>query len=53
MCLVDSSTTVDIESGELNASEYQCLECRNKFKAFGKRIRCPSCMSVKVKKAEE
>ncbi|MCZ7381568.1 MAG: hypothetical protein O8C64_08400 [Candidatus Methanoperedens sp.] len=50
MCLVDSSTTIDIESGELNAVEYYCIECKNKFKAFGKRIRCPSCMSVNVKK---
>ena len=50
MCLVDSSTTVDIDSGELSASEYYCLECKNRFKALGKRIRCPGCMSTKVKK---
>ncbi|MFZ3060319.1 MAG: hypothetical protein WA102_11375 [Candidatus Methanoperedens sp.] len=50
MCLVDSSTTVDIESGELGAAEYYCNECKNKFKALGKRIRCPACMSANVKK---
>jgi Zn finger protein HypA/HybF involved in hydrogenase expression len=50
MCLVDSSTTIDIESGELGAAEYYCNECKNKFKAFGKRIRCPACMSANVKK---
>ena len=50
MCLVDSSTTIDIESGELGAVEYYCNDCKNKFKALGSRIRCPSCMSKNVKK---
>ncbi len=50
MCLVDSSSTIDIESGDLNATEYSCNDCGNKFRALGSRIRCPSCMSKNVKK---
>ncbi|MFA4934755.1 MAG: hypothetical protein WC568_02855 [Candidatus Methanoperedens sp.] len=50
MCLVDSSTTVDIDSGDFSPAEYYCNECKNKFKGLGKKIRCPSCMSANVKK---
>ncbi len=50
MCLVDSSTSIDIASGELGATEYYCNDCKSKFKAFGKKIRCPGCMSTNVKK---
>ncbi len=50
MCLVDSSTSIDIDTGELSATEYCCNECGNKFRALGSRIRCPACMSKNVKK---
>ncbi len=49
MCLVDSSTTIDIESGEMG-TEYRCMDCDTRFRALGKRITCPSCQSTKVKK---
>lgn len=42
MCLVDSTTNIDIDTGDINASQYKCLDCDTKFKAIGKRIVCPS-----------
>lgn len=49
MCLVEGSS-VDIESGDLEYVEYKCEDCSSKFKAIGKRVRCPTCESSKVKK---
>ncbi len=49
MCLVDSSTSIDIESGELG-TQYRCEDCGTKFRGIGKKIRCPSCESTNVKK---
>ena len=50
MCMMDSSSSVDIDSGELNVVQYVCKDCENKFQALGKKIRCPSCQSTNVKK---
>ncbi len=49
MCLVDSSTSIDIESSEMG-TEYRCMDCDTKFRGLGKRISCPSCQSNNVKK---
>ncbi len=49
MCMVDSSTSIDIESAEMG-TEYRCMDCDTKFRALGKKIRCPSCQSNNVKK---
>ncbi len=50
MCLVDSSTSVDIDPGEISATQYKCIDCNTRFKGIGKKISCPSCESVNVKK---
>ena len=50
MCLVDSSTSIDIDSGEIG-TQYKCLDCGTKFRALGKKICCPSCQSANVKKS--
>ena len=49
MCLVDSSTNIDIESEDIG-SQYICTDCETKFRGLGKRIKCPTCESTKVKK---
>jgi DNA-directed RNA polymerase subunit RPC12/RpoP len=49
VCLVDSSTSVDIDSGEMG-DQYRCADCNNVFRGMGKKIRCPSCDSANVKK---
>ena len=49
MCFVDaSSSNIDIESSDLNYKNYKCLDCESKFKAVGKRIKCPTCESSRV-----
>ncbi len=50
MCLVDSSASMDIEAGEISAVQYKCMDCNSKFRGIGKKISCPSCQSVNVKK---
>lgn len=50
MCMMDSSSSIDIDSGELNVVQYICDDCGNKFQALGKKIRCSSCQSTNVKK---
>jgi len=52
MCLVDSSTSIDIDSAELG-EKYQCINCSTKFRALGKKIRCPSCNSSQVEKNQD
>lgn len=49
MCLVDSSTSVDIDSVEIG-EKYQCINCKTKFRGIGKKVHCPSCDSVDIKK---
>ncbi|MCX9012854.1 MAG: hypothetical protein OIN66_17270 [Candidatus Methanoperedens sp.] len=49
MCLVDSSTSIDIDSADLG-TRYICLDCNTKFRGIGKKVKCPSCESVNVKK---
>ncbi|VVB88193.1 Zinc ribbon domain protein [uncultured archaeon] len=49
MCLVDSSTSIDIDTGELG-TEYRCKDCDTRFKGLGKKITCPSCQSSNVKR---
>ncbi len=50
MCFADSSVNVELEEGNLVMEEYQCMECNFNFRGIGKRVRCPSCDSVNVKK---
>jgi len=50
MCFADSSVSVEIEEGNLIMEEYQCMECSSSFRGIGKKVRCPSCDSAKVKK---
>ncbi|HEX7575643.1 MAG TPA: hypothetical protein VF360_04630 [Candidatus Methanoperedens sp.] len=50
MCFADSSVSVEIEEGNLVMEEYQCTECSSSFRGIGKKVRCPSCDSAKVKK---
>jgi predicted Zn-ribbon and HTH transcriptional regulator len=50
MCFADSSVSVEIEEGNLVMEEYQCMECNFSFRGIVKKVRCPSCDSVKVKK---
>ena len=50
MCFADSSVSVEIEEGNLIMEEYQCMECSFSFRGIGKKVRCPSCDSAKVKK---
>lgn len=50
MCFVDATTSnLEIEQSDLGV-EYKCLDCESKFKALGKRIKCPTCESTRVKK---
>ncbi len=49
MCLIDSSTSIDIDPDKVG-DQYRCIDCNNIFRGIGKRIRCPSCESVNIKK---
>ncbi len=49
MCMADSSTNIDLDTGDLNACQYKCLDCDTKFKAIGKKVNCPSCESTNIK----
>lgn len=49
MCLVDSSTSIDIDSAEIG-NQYKCMDCETKFRGLGKKIKCPSCESTNIKK---
>ena len=49
MCFADSSVSVDIDSEEIVAIEYKCVDCSSKFRALGKKVSCPSCQSKNVK----
>jgi Zn finger protein HypA/HybF involved in hydrogenase expression len=48
MCSVGDVTSVDVAS--LTPSEYECMDCNNKFKGLGRRVKCPTCKSGNVKK---
>ncbi|MCZ7381765.1 MAG: hypothetical protein O8C64_09405 [Candidatus Methanoperedens sp.] len=50
MCFADSSVNVEIEEGELVTEQYKCIDCNSRFRGIGKKIRCPTCESVNVKK---
>lgn len=51
MCFVDAgSSNIEIEQGYLERVHYKCLDCESKFKAIGKRIKCPTCESTRVEK---
>jgi len=50
MCLIDASTSMDIESGEIGTTQYRCMDCDTIFKGIGKKTICPSCQSANVKK---
>ncbi|HWQ19178.1 MAG TPA: hypothetical protein VN455_05315 [Methanotrichaceae archaeon] len=48
MCTVGGGPDLgDVES--LASKDYECLDCKNKFKGMGSRPRCPSCKSRNVK----
>ena len=49
MCLIDSSTSIDIDSGDIG-NQYICTNCETKFRGLGKKIKCPSCESANIKK---
>ena len=49
MCLVDSSTSVDIDCEDIGI-QYKCMDCETKFRGLGKKIKCPTCESTNVKK---
>ena len=48
MCSVGDVVGIDVKT--LSSSEYECLDCNNKFKGIGKRVKCPACKSGNVKK---
>lgn len=50
VCTVGDGFDVDIS--EIEAADYECEECGNKFKAVGKDVKCPSCRTRNVKKLE-
>jgi len=48
MCTVGGGPDIgNIET--LAAGDYECLECKNKFKGMGRRPMCPTCKSRNVK----
>ncbi|HMB46340.1 MAG TPA: hypothetical protein VKL21_11020 [Candidatus Methanoperedens sp.] len=50
MCFAESSVSVEIEEGALVTDQYQCSDCNSNFRGIGKKVRCPTCESVNVKK---
>ncbi len=50
MCFADTSVSVDIDPEDISAVQYICIDCNTRFKALGKKIKCPSCESTNVKK---
>ena len=50
MCSVGDAFGVDV-ADELNAKEYICKDCENKFKGIGKNVICPACRSSNVELA--
>ncbi|HIH44146.1 MAG TPA: hypothetical protein HA257_03415 [Candidatus Methanoperedenaceae archaeon] len=50
MCFVDTSPSVDIEASDLDAVGYVCADCGEKFRALGRRVKCPSCQGTNVKR---
>ena len=37
MCLIDSSTSIDIDSGDIG-DQYICTNCETKFRGLGKKV---------------
>jgi Zn finger protein HypA/HybF involved in hydrogenase expression len=50
MCFVDAGSSIDIEQSDLEPIHYKCMDCESMFKAIGKRVKCPTCESTRVKK---
>ncbi len=48
MCSVGDVVGIDVQT--LSTSEYECLDCNNKFKGIGKKVKCPTCKSSNVHK---
>lgn len=52
MCTVGGGPGLNVEDIEsVAAKDYECLDCKNKFKAMGRRPLCPACRSRNVKLA--
>ena len=52
MCTVGGGMDVgNIEA--LASKDYECLDCKNKFKAMGRKPSCPSCKSRNLKQVSE
>ena len=50
MCTIGGGPDIGaIES--IASKDFECLDCRNRFKAMGSKPRCPSCKSKNVKAA--
>lgn len=50
MCFAESSVSVEIEEGDLVTEQFTCIDCNTQFRGIGKKMKCPSCESVNVKK---
>jgi Zn finger protein HypA/HybF involved in hydrogenase expression len=51
MCTVGGGPDIGAIEG-LATKEYECLDCKNKFKGMGRRVSCPSCRSKNVKQIQ-
>ncbi|MHC1570522.1 MAG: FmdB family zinc ribbon protein [Methermicoccaceae archaeon] len=40
----------DMDMEDVEVVDYECEECKNRFKAMGKDVRCPSCRSKNVRR---
>ncbi len=51
MCTVGGGPDIGAIEG-LATKEYECQDCKNKFKGMGRRVSCPSCRSKNVKQIQ-
>ncbi len=51
MCTVGGGPDLGNIELSIAAKDYECLKCKNKFKAMGRKVVCPSCKSRDVKPA--
>ncbi len=43
----------NVDVRDIEIVDYECEECKNKFKAVGEDVKCPSCRSKNVKKVHK